>query len=167
MARRSSHVLRAHPKLFVFPLIGGLSGIAFIATLLGSLFITGPLLQEPGAAFYAALVLSWMFSAGVSFSIQHPVLIAIGVGYAACGMFLMVAVPLYLLSPYPVGSQSIPKRGNPSPLSSGNRRTYAIVSWNAVSSKALDNAAPSTFVVEKTTAVASRNGSDRPTATTT
>lgn len=35
-------MLRAHPKLLVFPFIGALSGIAFIATLFGSLYLTGP-----------------------------------------------------------------------------------------------------------------------------
>jgi hypothetical protein len=60
MARRSGRVLRAHPKLFVFPLVGGLSGIAFVATLFGSLYLTGPLLEDPGPAVYAALFVAYL-----------------------------------------------------------------------------------------------------------
>lgn len=60
MARRSGRVLKAHPKLLVFPLVGGVSGIAFLLTLFGSLFVTGPLLQEPGPAIYAALFVAYL-----------------------------------------------------------------------------------------------------------
>lgn len=60
MARRSGRVLRAHPKLLVFPLLGGFSGIAFIATLFGSLYVTGPLLRDPGPAIYAALFVAYL-----------------------------------------------------------------------------------------------------------
>ncbi|TMT81515.1 hypothetical protein E2L06_16235 [Haloterrigena sp. H1] len=60
MARRSGRVLRAHPKLFVFPLIGGLSGVAFIVTLFGSLYVTDSLLQEPGLAVYLALFVAYL-----------------------------------------------------------------------------------------------------------
>jgi hypothetical protein len=60
MARRSGRVLRAHPRLLVFPLLGGISGIAFLATLFGGLFLTGPLLQDPGAALYGALFLAYL-----------------------------------------------------------------------------------------------------------
>ena len=60
MARRSGRVLRAHPKLFVFPLVGGLAGIAFIATLFGSLYLTDTFLQEPGLALYAALFFAYL-----------------------------------------------------------------------------------------------------------
>ncbi|OLZ39348.1 hypothetical protein A6E15_18375 [Natrinema saccharevitans] len=60
MARRSGRVLRAHPKLFVFPLVGGLSGIAFIATLFGSLYLTGPLFEDPGPTVYAALFVAYL-----------------------------------------------------------------------------------------------------------
>lgn len=55
LTRRSGRVLRAHPKLLALPLIGGLSGIAFIATLFGSLYIAGPLFEESGVALYALL----------------------------------------------------------------------------------------------------------------
>lgn len=55
MARRSGRVLRAHPKLLVFPLIGGISGIAFLATLFGSLYFADSFGQTPGAVVYAAL----------------------------------------------------------------------------------------------------------------
>jgi len=58
MARRSSRVLRAHPKLLVLPLIGGLSGIAFIATLFGSLYLTESV-QEPGPILYGALFVAY------------------------------------------------------------------------------------------------------------
>ncbi|WP_254838605.1 DUF6159 family protein [Natronomonas marina] len=60
MARRSGRVLRAHPKLFVFPLLGGLSGIAFLITLFGSLLVAGPLFEEPGPAIYAALFVAYL-----------------------------------------------------------------------------------------------------------
>mgnify|MGYP000698107358 CR=1 FL=1 len=40
MARRSNRVLRAYKKLLILPLIGGLSGIAFLVTLFGSLCVT-------------------------------------------------------------------------------------------------------------------------------
>ena len=60
MARRSVRVLRSHPKLLVFPLISGLSGLAFLATLFGSLLLTGPLLEEPGPAIFAALFVAYL-----------------------------------------------------------------------------------------------------------
>lgn len=55
LTRRSGRVLRAHPKLLALPLVGGLSGIAFIATLFGSLYLTGPLFEESGLAIYGLL----------------------------------------------------------------------------------------------------------------
>lgn len=60
MARRSGRVLKAHPKLLVFPLVGGLSGVAFVATLFGSLFLTGPLFREPGPTLFGALFLAYL-----------------------------------------------------------------------------------------------------------
>lgn len=60
MARRSGRVLRAHPKLLVFPLLGGLAGVAFLATLFGSLYLTETFLQEPGLALYAALFVAYL-----------------------------------------------------------------------------------------------------------
>ncbi|WP_136689595.1 DUF6159 family protein [Halorhabdus amylolytica] len=60
MARRSVCVLRAHPKLLLFPLIGGLSGLAFLATLFGSLAFTGPFFEEPGPAIFAALFVAYL-----------------------------------------------------------------------------------------------------------
>ena len=60
MVRRSGRVLRGHPKLLAFPLLGGLSGIAFIATLFGGLFIGGSLLENPGPAFYIALFVAYV-----------------------------------------------------------------------------------------------------------
>jgi hypothetical protein len=60
MVRRSGRVLRAHPKLLAFPLLGGLSGIAFIVTLFGSLFLAGSLLEDPGPALYAALFVAYV-----------------------------------------------------------------------------------------------------------
>lgn len=60
MARRSGRVLGANPKLFVFPLAGGVSGIAFMLTLFGSLFLTGPLLQDPGPALFGALFVAYL-----------------------------------------------------------------------------------------------------------
>jgi len=59
MARRSGRVLRAHPKLLVFPLLGGISGIAFIATLFGSLLLTDSV-QDPGVVLYGALFVAYL-----------------------------------------------------------------------------------------------------------
>lgn len=59
MARRSGRVLRAHPKLLVFPLIGGISGIAFLLTLFGSLFLADSLL-EGGSGVYVALFAAYL-----------------------------------------------------------------------------------------------------------
>jgi MFS family permease len=59
MARRSSRVLRAHPKLLIFPLFGGLSGIAFIATLFGGLLLTDSV-QDPGLVLYGALFVAYL-----------------------------------------------------------------------------------------------------------
>ncbi|MFW5984053.1 MAG: DUF6159 family protein [Halobacteria archaeon] len=72
MARRSGNVLRDHPKLLVFPLVGGLSGIAFLATLFGGVFVAG-VFDDPGPALYAALFVAYLvetfvasfFSAGL------------------------------------------------------------------------------------------------------
>ncbi len=55
MARRSGNVLFDHPKLLVFPLVGGLSGIAFLATLFGGLFFVGSAFEDPGVVVYGAL----------------------------------------------------------------------------------------------------------------
>jgi len=60
MARRSGRVLRSHPRLLAFPLLGGLSGAAFIATLLGGLYVMGPFLQSPGPAMYATLFVAYL-----------------------------------------------------------------------------------------------------------
>lgn len=60
MARRRGRVLREHPKLLLFPILGGISGLAFIATLFGSLFLTGPLFQEPGPALFGALFVAYL-----------------------------------------------------------------------------------------------------------
>jgi len=60
MARRSGDVLRASPKLLVFPLVGGLSGVAFLLTLFGGLIVGGSLLEEPGAALYGGLFVAYL-----------------------------------------------------------------------------------------------------------
>jgi len=60
MARRSGRVLKAHPKLLVFPLIGGVAGIAFVATLFGGLFLTGSVFENPGPAVYVALFVAYL-----------------------------------------------------------------------------------------------------------
>ena len=60
MARRSGRVLRAHPKLLLFPLVGGLSGVAFIATLFGSLYFTDSHFRDPGLAVYGALFVAYL-----------------------------------------------------------------------------------------------------------
>lgn len=72
MARRSGRVLRDHPKLLIFPLVGGVSGIAFMATLFGAVFVAGSF-EDPGPALYAALFVAYLvetfvasfFSAGL------------------------------------------------------------------------------------------------------
>jgi len=60
MARRSGRVLRTHPRLLIFPLIGGCSGIAFLLTLFGGLFVTGSLGEETQAALYAGLFAAYL-----------------------------------------------------------------------------------------------------------
>ncbi|AEM58165.1 hypothetical protein HISP_13120 [Haloarcula hispanica N601] len=51
-----------------------------------------------GGVVYAIGVLSWLFASGVHFSSQDPTTLAFGAGYAAVGMVLTGAVPLYLCS---------------------------------------------------------------------
>ncbi len=51
-----------------------------------------------GGALYVAAVLSWLFANGVHFSSQGPTALAFGASYAAVGLFLTGAVPLYLCS---------------------------------------------------------------------
>ena len=60
MARESGRVLRSHPKLLAFPLLGGFSGAAFIATLLGGFYVMGPFLQNPAPAMYATLFVAYL-----------------------------------------------------------------------------------------------------------
>lgn len=60
MARRSARVVRSHPKLLAFPLLGGVSGIAFLVTLFGSLYATGPLFADPGPVLYGSLFLAYL-----------------------------------------------------------------------------------------------------------
>jgi hypothetical protein len=59
LARRSGHVLRAHPNLLILPLLGGIAGIAFMATLFGGLY-AGGLYEEPGPVLYAALFVTYV-----------------------------------------------------------------------------------------------------------
>jgi MFS family permease len=59
MARRSGRVLRAHPNLLVFPLVGGIAGIAFLITLFGSLYASG-LYEQSNAALYAVLFVAYV-----------------------------------------------------------------------------------------------------------
>ena len=59
MARRSGRLLRAHPKLLAFPLVGGVAGIAFMITLFGSLFVSG-LYEQPGPVLYGALFAAYV-----------------------------------------------------------------------------------------------------------
>jgi hypothetical protein len=60
MARRSGRVLRDYPRLLVFPFVGGVSGIAFLATLFGGVFLAGSLFEEPGPALYGALFVAYL-----------------------------------------------------------------------------------------------------------
>jgi hypothetical protein len=59
MARRSGRVLKTYPKLLVFPLIGGISGIAFIATLFGGLLLMNAI-QDPGVVLYGTLFIAYL-----------------------------------------------------------------------------------------------------------
>ncbi len=60
MAWRSTYVVRDHPRLLVFPLLGGLSGIAFLLTLFGGLFVSGPVFEEAQPALLVALFLAYL-----------------------------------------------------------------------------------------------------------
>ena len=68
MARRSGRVLRSHPRLLAFPLLGGLSGAAFIATLLGGRYLIGPSFREPGLTMYATLFVAYLLETFVAFT---------------------------------------------------------------------------------------------------
>ena len=46
---------------------------------------------------YAAGILLWAFTTGVHFTTDDLASTAIGLGYASLGMFLVAAVPIYLL----------------------------------------------------------------------
>lgn len=46
---------------------------------------------------YAVGVLLWAFATGVRFTTDSPTAVAIALGYSALGMFLLAAVPVYLL----------------------------------------------------------------------
>jgi hypothetical protein len=50
-----------------------------------------------GGAVYAVAVFSWMVSNGVSVNAADPLSAGLAVGYAAGGLWLTAAVPLYLL----------------------------------------------------------------------
>lgn len=73
MARRSGNVLVDHPQLLVFPLVGGVSGIAFLATLFGGVFVAGPVIEDSSLALYGVLFAAYLvetfvasfFSAGL------------------------------------------------------------------------------------------------------
>ncbi|WEL18530.1 putative membrane protein [Halorhabdus sp. SVX81] len=52
LARRSGRVLRAHPNLLAFPLLGGLAGLAFVMTVFGGLFVAD---LGSGVVMYATL----------------------------------------------------------------------------------------------------------------
>jgi len=52
-------VLKTYPKLLVFPLIGGFSGIAFIATLFGGLLLVNAI-QDPGVVLYGTLFIAYL-----------------------------------------------------------------------------------------------------------
>ncbi|MCU4719268.1 DUF6159 family protein [Halapricum hydrolyticum] len=54
MARRSGRVLRTYPNLLILPLLGGIAGIAFVATLFGALY-AGGVYDSGGVALYVAL----------------------------------------------------------------------------------------------------------------
>ncbi|KOX93593.1 hypothetical protein [Haloarcula rubripromontorii] len=51
-----------------------------------------------GGILYAIGVLSWLFANGVHFSSHDTAALVFGASYAAVGMFLTGAVPLYLCS---------------------------------------------------------------------
>jgi hypothetical protein len=56
-----------------------------------------PVIATIGGIVYSTVVLSWLFSSGVSISGRGTVAV-IGLGYAWLGMFLTAAVPLYLFA---------------------------------------------------------------------
>jgi hypothetical protein len=66
MARRSGRVLRSHPKLLVFPLLGGLSGIAFVTTLFAALYVRGPSIQVADPVVYATLFVAYLLETFVA-----------------------------------------------------------------------------------------------------
>ncbi|QIB75575.1 hypothetical protein G3I44_15510 [Halogeometricum borinquense] len=51
-----------------------------------------------GGLIYSVIVLWWSFSRGVYFASGDLLTVAIGVSYAVVGLFLMAAVPLFLLA---------------------------------------------------------------------
>ncbi|WP_424000593.1 hypothetical protein ACOZ4I_14075 [Haloarcula salina] len=57
-----------------------------------------------GGVLYAIGVLSWVFTNGVRFSSQDPATLTFGIGYAAVGMFLTGAVPLFLCGRLSLGT---------------------------------------------------------------
>lgn len=50
-----------------------------------------------GGCLYAAGIFLWAFTTGVSFSSNDPVAVLSAGGFAVLGMFLIAALPLYLL----------------------------------------------------------------------
>ena len=69
MARRSGRVLRFHPRLLVFPLLGGL-------------YVMSPLLQDPGPAMYATLFVAYLLETFVAsfFTVVRGESLAFGAG---------------------------------------------------------------------------------------
>lgn len=66
MARRSGRVLRSHPKLLTFPLLGGLSGIAFVTTLFAAVYFMEPSIQAAGSVVYATLFVAYLLETFVA-----------------------------------------------------------------------------------------------------
>ena len=77
LARGSLSVLRDHPTLLWFPLIGGLAGVAFLGTLLGSVLVATDGQESP--LFYAGLFLAYVgetfiasfFTAGLMYATRQ------------------------------------------------------------------------------------------------
>lgn len=56
-----------------------------------------PIVAVAGGCLYAVGIFLWAFTTGISFTSDDPVSIAVVGGFTALGMFLIAAVPLYVL----------------------------------------------------------------------
>jgi hypothetical protein len=77
LARDSLRVLRHHPDLLAFPLVGGIAGLVYVGLLMGgAVLLTGP---EPGPLMYAVLFVLYLgstfiavfFTAGLTYNVRE------------------------------------------------------------------------------------------------